>query len=437
MESPARSDRTTKPFPSRRYCPNVDGDRTPASLREEVAAWVAEQWDPDLSLVDWRRRLAASGWAAPSWPTRWHGAGLALWTDEVVSGALLAAGAVGAPVGVGMALAAPTILSHGPDEVRERFLRATLTGEQTWCQLFSEPGAGSDLAGLFTRAERDGDEWVVNGQKVWNTSAHHAHLGMLLARSDFGAPKHHGLTFFVLPMRQPGVEVRPLRQMNNHSSFNEVFLSDARVPDGHVVGEVGDGWRVALTTLAFERRFGAMNRPNYVPAPGRALDEARREADEHFATYRWYPQRAGRVDLVVERAQSTGAAHDPVVRQEIARVLSMQRVSRWTAERARAALALGRTPGPEGSLGKLATSLVARQAARVHAMISGADAMLTGSTSALDGLIAEILVSVPAQSIAGGTDEIQRNIIGEKALGLPREPSSDRDRPFRDLPRNG
>jgi alkylation response protein AidB-like acyl-CoA dehydrogenase len=225
--------------------------------------------------------------------------------------------------------------------------------------------------------------------------------------------------------------------MNDHSSFNEVFITDAKVPNDFVVGAVGEGWRVALTTLAFERRFGAMNRPAYVPAPGRALDEARREADEHFATYRWYPQRAGRVDLVVERAQQTGAARDPVIRQEIARVLSMQRVSRWTAERARAALALGRTPGPEGSLGKLATSEVARQAARVHAMISGAHSMLTGPDSPMGGVVAEIIVSVPAQSIAGGTDEIQRNIIGEKALGLPREPSFDRDTPFRELPRNG
>ncbi|HEV3225419.1 MAG TPA: acyl-CoA dehydrogenase family protein, partial [Acidimicrobiales bacterium] len=354
----------------------MDGDRTPASLREEVAAWVAEQWDPDLSLVDWRRRLAASGWAAPSWPTRWHGAGLALWTDEVVSGALLAAGAVGAPVGVGMALAAPTILSHGPDEVRERFLRATLTGEQTWCQLFSEPGAGSDLAGLFTRAERDGDEWVVNGQKVWNTSAHHAHLGMLLARSDFGAPKHHGLTFFVLPMRQPGVEVRQLRQMNFHASFNEVFLTGARVPKDNVIGAVGQGWTAALTTLAYERRFSALRLPAYSPAPGRALDEARAEADDHFATYSWYPQRAGRPDLVIEHARAAGVADDPVIRQAIARLLTLQRVSVWTAERARAARALGARPGAEGSIGKLAASTIARESARVHAMIAGAKGML-------------------------------------------------------------
>jgi alkylation response protein AidB-like acyl-CoA dehydrogenase len=409
---------------------------TPEGVQGEVRAWVDANWDPDLSLVEWRRRLAVAGWGVPSWPSRWHGRGLPAWADDVARAELLAAGAVGLPVGSGIGLAAPTILAHGPDEVRERFLHPTLTGEETWCQLFSEPGAGSDLAGLTTRAERDGDEWVVSGQKVWNTSAHRADLGMLLARTDWDAPKHRGLTFFVLPMHQPGVEVRPLRQMNNHASFNEVFLTDARVPVAYVVGDVGDGWRVALTTLAFERRFGASTRPPYAPGTGRALDEARREADAHFATYQWYPQRAGRVDLVVERAQAMGVSGDPVVRQEVARLLSMHRASRWTAERARAALALGRTPGPEGSIAKLATSNVARQAARVHSLIAGATGLLTGPDSPLDGVIAEILVSVPAQSIAGGTDEIQRNILGERALGLPREPSTDRDLPFRELPRN-
>jgi alkylation response protein AidB-like acyl-CoA dehydrogenase len=321
--------------------------------------------------------------------------------------------------------------------VRRRFLLPTLTGELTWCQLFSEPGAGSDLAGLTTRAELDGDEWVINGQKVWNTSAHHADLGMLLARTDWDAPKHKGITYLVLPMHQPGVEARPLRQMNDHASFNEVFLTDARVPRGDVIGDINDGWRIALTTLAFERRFGAMSRPRYAAGPGRALEEARREADTHFETYKWYPQRAGRPDLVVERARATGASADARVRQEVARVLARYQSSRWTAERSRAALAAGRTPGPEGSIGKLATSEVAREAARAHALIMGAAGLLSGPDSPLDGIVAEILVSVPAQSIAGGTDEIQKNIIGERALGLPREPAADAGRPFREQPRNG
>ena len=391
-------------------------------LAADVQAFVEAQWDPEQALVDWRRRLAGAGLIVPSWPERWGGRGLPGWADEVVGEALVKAGAVAAPVGSGMLLAGPTILAQGPDELRDRFLLATATGEQTWCQLFSEPGAGSDLAGLSTRAELDGDEWVVNGQKVWTTSAHHADLGMLLARTDPSVSKHAGITYLVLPMCQPGVEVRPLRQMNEHSSFNEVFLTDARVPADNVVGAVGAGWTAALTTLAFERRFGMFGRPHYSAASGRALDEARAEADRHFATYAWYPQRAGRVDLVVERARTTGRSADAVLRQEIARLLTLQRIAGWTAARARAALALGRTPGPEGSIGKLASSQVARAAAAVHTSIAGADALLTGPDSSLGGVIAEVLVSVPAQSIAGGTDEIQRNILGERALGLPREP---------------
>jgi alkylation response protein AidB-like acyl-CoA dehydrogenase len=408
----------------------------PDALRADVRAWVDANWDADLSLVDWRRRLVAARYAAPSWPERWYGRGLPAWADEVVTTELIDAGAVGTPIGSGMTLAAPTILAHGSDPLRERFLLPTLTGEATWCQLFSEPGAGSDLAGLTTSAERDGDAWVVNGQKVWNTSAHHADLGMLLARTDWNAPKHRGITYFVVPMHQRGVDVRPLRQMNNHASFNEVFLTDVRIPRDNVVGDAGDGWRAALTTLAFERRFGGMSRPCYSDAEGRALAEARAEADAHFETYKWYPQRAGRPDLVVERARATGTASDPSVRQEIARLLARNESSRWTAARSRAALASGRTPGPEGSIGKLATSEVARLAATVHSMMTGAAALLTGPDSPLNGIIAEILVSMPAQSIAGGTDEIQRNILGEKQLGLPREPSTDLGRPFRELPRN-
>jgi alkylation response protein AidB-like acyl-CoA dehydrogenase len=403
---------------------------TPEELQREVCDFVAAEWDPELALVAWREQLVAAGLAAPSWPPRYGGRGLPAWADDVVSRELVAAGAAGVPVGSGMLLAAPTILEHGPDAVRDRFLVPTLTGAITWCQLFSEPGAGSDLAGLTTRAELDGDEWVVSGQKVWNTSAHHADVGMLVARTDWDVPKHSGLTYFVLPMQQPGVEVRPLHQMNGHSSFNEVFLTEARVPTDHVVGDVGDGWRVALTTLAHERRFGSLFAPSYAPTPGRALDEARAEAEEHLATYKWYPQRMGRVDLL-------GWHDDPVVRQQVTTAQSMQKVAGWTMQRAVAARRLGLPPGPEGSIGKLTASHVARAAARAHSTIAGADGMLTGPDSLAGGMVAEVLVSVPAQSIAGGTDEVQRNILGERALGLPREPDDSKSRPFRDVPRNG
>ncbi|HMK12514.1 MAG TPA: acyl-CoA dehydrogenase family protein [Acidimicrobiales bacterium] len=408
----------------------------PDEVRDEVRQWLTDHWDPELSLVAWRTLLADSGWACPSWPEEWYGKGLPAWSEGVAHEAIADVGAVGAPVGGGLGLAAPTILAHGPDALRRELLRPILTGEHMWCQLFSEPGSGSDLAGLTTRAERDGDEWVINGQKVWNTSAHHAEYGMLLARTDWDVPKHKGISYFALPMHQPGVEVRPLRQMNRHASFNEVFLTDARVPADMMVGEPGEGWRAALTTLAHERRFATLHRPRLPRLDGRAVREAQAEADEYFATYSWYPQRAGRADLLIDAARDAGKLDDQHVRQAIAAETALVRANQWTALRAQAARALGRPPGAEGSLGKLAASDVARGAALAHTLIGGASAMLDYEDGALDGVVAEVLVSVPAVSIAGGTDQIQRNIIGEQVLGLPREPSVDRDIPFRDVPRN-
>src|SRR5439155_105340 len=226
-------------------------------------------------------------------------------------------------------------------------LRGILTGEDKWCQLFSEPGNGSDLAGLTTKAVQDGDEWVVNGQKVWNTGAHHAKYGMLLARTDWDVPKHRGITYFALPM-----------------------------------------------------------------------------------------ERAGRADLIVPQATATGTADDPVIRQEVVEAMTVARVSRWNVERSMIARRQGRPPGPEGSLAKLSGSNIGRASAHVHARMVGAHGMLSGPDSPLDGVIAEIIVSVPAGSIAGGTDEIQHNIIGERVLGLPKEPSVDADIPFREVRTN-
>ncbi|HEY2815359.1 MAG TPA: acyl-CoA dehydrogenase family protein [Acidimicrobiales bacterium] len=408
-----------------------ESDRRESEVRADVREWIAEHWDPDLSLLDWRRSLTDSGWARPSWPVEWFGRGLPAWADQVASDELAVAGAIGVPLGSGVLLAAPTLLAHGSDHLKRQLLHPILTGEHTWCQLFSEPGAGSDLAGLTTRAERDGDEYVVNGQKLWSTSAHHADFGMLLARTDWDAPKHRGISYFALPMHQPGVEARPLRQMNGHASFNEVFFSDARVPAANMVGDPGDGWKAALTTLSHERGFGAVRRAHLDRDGGRAIREAIAEADDYFATYKWYPQRAGRVDLVTQLARSTGRASDPVVRQMIAALLSLQRAQEWTARRAQAARALGRPPGPEGSLGKLGASRVARAAAEVHAALAGSMGMLVGDESLLGGVVSEVLLSVPAQSIAGGTDEVQHNIVGERVLGLPKEPVADRDQPFR------
>ena len=408
-----------------------------AEVRAEVREWLAANWDPELSLVEWRNKLADSGWGMPQWPSQWYGRGLPVGLARVVEEEFANVGAVSVAKSGVRLLAAATLLEHVTELQKKKFLRRILTGEDSWCQFFSEPGSGSDLAGATTRADLNGDFWIINGQKVWTTSAHHADHGLLLARTDWDAQKHDGLSFFVIDVKQPGVDVQPLRQMNGHASFNQVFFTDAKVPAENLVGKVNEGWKVAVTTLAHERRGadGLAPPSKRGRREGRIFAEERAELETANEPYRWYPQRAGRVDLVIERAKETGANRDPNVRQEIARLMIMAKSAEWTARRARAAQQQGRPQGPEGSLGKLAASNVARAAARVHTMITGTEAMLTGKESPRDGIIAEILVSVPAVSIAGGTDEIQRNIIAERVLDLPKEPRFDTG-PFRNVRRN-
>lgn len=411
---------------------------TEDSVRAEVRAWLEANWDPTQGLVEWRGKLIDAGWGAPTWPKQWGGRDLPVAFGAVVDQEIRRIGAVNvARTGI-RSLAAATLLTHGTDAQKARFLRPSLTGEESWCQLFSEPGSGSDLAGAMTRAELKDGRWIINGQKLWTTSAHHADWGLLLARTDWDVPKHKGLSYFIIDMHQSGVEVQPLKQMNGHASFNQVFFTDAVVQADHQVGALGEGWAVATTTLMHERRnadsfsawgAGASDRK------GRVYDEERVETAIAQEPYKWYPQRAGRVDLILERAKATGRINDPIVRDEIAKLLVLARSAEWTSKRARAAQVQGRPQGPEGSLGKLAASHVARACAQVHTMISGAEAMLTGDDSPMNGVIAEVLVSVPAVSIAGGTDEIQRNIIAERVLKMPKDPVTDADRPFREVRR--
>ncbi len=407
------------------------------SVRTEVRAWLEEHWDPNLGVVEWRNKLADSGWGCTSWPERWYGRGLAASMDAVIREEFNHIGAVGVAAGVGMSLAAPTMLTHGSDELLEQFLRRCLTGEHKWCQLFSEPGNGSDLAGLTTRAELDGDEWVVSGQKVWNSGAHKAAYGILLARTNWDVPKHKGISFLAIDMRQPGIEVRPLRQANGYSTFNEVFMDEARVPAANLIGQRDNGWAVALTTLAHERGANTARRPKFRNTDaGRCVAEAAQESAEYFATYSWYPQRAGRPDLVVTQAQATGQATDPVVRQAISRVATQEKLNSWTVQRSLAARKVGRPPGPEGSLAKLNGSVMSRMCHRTHSEIVGAHGMLVGPEGPQNGMVSEVLISTPAMSIAGGTDEIQHNILGERVLGLPKEPGGDADLPFREVRTN-
>jgi len=411
------------------------------TVRAQIREWLQANWDPNLSLVDWRNLLADSGWGVPHWPKQWFGRDLPEAILPAIEEEFSAIGAVGvAKIGIRM-LAAATLLDRGNDDHKQRFLRRILTGEDTWCQLFSEPGSGSDLAGATTRADRQGDgdndKWIVNGQKVWTTSAHHADWGLLLARTDWDLPKHEGLSYFVIDMTQASIEVHPLKQMNGYASFNQVFFTDAVVEPENLISEVGNGWAVAMTTLSHERsNADALRRWGKASElAGRIYDEERAEIATVMAPYTWYPQRTGRVDLAWSRACDTQTITNPATRQELAKLLMLNEAAQWTAQRARTARELGKKQGPEGSLGKLAGSEIAKSAARVHTSISGADAMLSGDDGPLNGLIAEILLSVPATSIAGGTDEIQRNIIAERVLKMPKEPRLDTG-PFREVRKN-
>lgn len=409
------------------------------AIRTEVEAWLDKHWSAQRTLFEWRNMLVEGGWAAPQWPKEWYGKGYDQAQTSIVSTAFAKKGAVGAAQSGPGGLAAETILTHGSDDQKRRFLRSILTGEHAWCQLFSEPGSGSDLAGSSTKAESIDGRWIVNGQKVWNTSAHHADFGILLARSNFDLPKHQGLSYYLINMRQPGVEVRPLKQMNGHASFNEVFMTNAVVDAVDLIGGEGNGWAVAATTLSFERRGFAGNRKVgslQGSRLGPIYDEFDKETRIANEPYTWYPQRQGRVDLVIPRAKATGAINDPAVRQEIAKLISMHKASNLASAAAESKRQSGTNEViPAGSIGKLAASVIARQAAHVHTMISGADAMRSGADSAERGMIAETLISTPAISIAGGTDEIQRNIISERVLGMPKEMRADTGS-FRDIKRN-
>ena len=412
---------------------------TPEQIRREVSAWLDANWRTDRPLFEWRNILLEGGWAAPHWPEQWFGRGFTLDQAALVAEVFREKDIVPAAQVGPRGLASETILACGSDDQKRRYLRPILTGEHTWCQLFSEPGSGSDLAGLSTRAEFVDGKWIINGQKVWNTSAHHADFGLLVARSNWDVPKHQGISYFLLDMRQPGVEARPLRQMNGHQSFNEVFMSNAVVPPEDLIGGEGNGWHVASTTLSFERRgFSRRVRGSSLEGPKQGPIYQEYEEELRIATepYTWYPQREGRVDLVLPRARETGAIQDPAVRQEIAKLICLSTGAALASDSAEAKRKAGTTDIiPAGSIGKLAASVIAQQASHVHTMISGADAMLSGPESAEDGIIAEVLVSVPAISIAGGTDEIQRNIIAERVLGMPKGFRADQG-PFRDIKRN-
>jgi alkylation response protein AidB-like acyl-CoA dehydrogenase len=419
---------------------------TASSVRREAREWIEQNFDSQLSLRAWLERLADSGWAQPAWPAAWYGRGLPPDLAALAYEEFNRAQAPGPPAGLGVMLAAPTIITHGSDELKRTFVRAVLVGDHAWCQLFSEPGAGSDLAGLQTRAVRDGDEFVVDGQKVWTSGAHLADYGMLLARTDPDAPKHRGITYFAMPMNQPGVEVRPLVQMTGESGFSEVFFTGARVPASAIVGERDGGWGVALSTLGFERTgLGAASGIGFrLAGPGGSRVRAQQEVSvaEFAAAAKAQPRSfgtnstamiGGSIAPLVSLAAELGRERDPQVRQEIVRLYTLGCVNTWNGLRARAALRAGGRAGAEASLGKLMSSRIARQWRETASLIAGPRGMLAGDDGPLGGRVASQLLATPGPSIYGGSDQVQRNIIGERVLGLPREADPSRTVPFRQL----
>jgi alkylation response protein AidB-like acyl-CoA dehydrogenase len=410
------------------------------ALAVEVKTWVDANWDLDITVREWWRRLADAGYAFPSQATGLGGSGGTAREAAVVLKVLAENHVIGPPIGgVASRLATPTILEHGDPNQIVLFVRDISYGEASWCQLFSEPGAGSDLASVGTSAVRDGDEWVVNGQKVWNSSADSADYGMLMARTDVDRPKHRGITYFAIDMHQPGVEVRPLRQMNGSTSFCEVFLTDARVPSDRILGELNGGWSVAQTTLRHERNSvagGGAAGLAYAQS-GRHGDLDRRVGDvlarlRGATNTRKSRIRSGAVpaNVMITLAQDHGVAQDPVVRQILARYLSQIRINGWLMRRI--AASGGRLTGADGSMAKLSTSRICQDSRDLSYQIVGAHGMLSGADSPLNGDLQMVNLGSPGTRIGGGTDEIQLNVLGERALGLPREPS-DREILYRDL----
>jgi alkylation response protein AidB-like acyl-CoA dehydrogenase len=418
--------------------------------------WLRANWDPDLTVGAWWKRLGLAGWAAPALPEACYGRGLSRAEAVRVQETIASYGALGPPGGLGVMLAAPTIVTQGTPEQVERLVPPIVTGAQAWCQLFSEPGAGSDLAGLQTRAERDGDHWVVSGQKVWTSGGQVADLGMLLARTDPDAPKHQGITYFAFDMRQPGVEVRPLREMTGRSLFNEVFITEARVGNDAIIGGLNNGWAVANTTLTFERASlgaGGGGAGAAAAMPGTlAGDLGRRAGDVVRARGRGGAGGpagvAGTPLLLRAVARQLGVNDDPLIRQDLARLHILTEIGRYMTLRQRALRASGGDIPGLGNIAKLSMSRILRLSrdlglgmlgarGSLHAYGGdGAVGLLGLPAGDLATMVTEMALFAQGPSIYGGTDEIQHNIIGERVLGLPREPGPDRSIPFRDLPRN-
>jgi alkylation response protein AidB-like acyl-CoA dehydrogenase len=438
-------------------------------LLSELRSWLADSWDPDLTVAQWWERLGLAGWAAPGLPTNAYGKAMARSDAVLVQQEVAAFGALGAPAGLGLLLAAPTIATHGTQEQIDLYVRDIVTGRKAWCQLFSEPQAGSDLAGLQTRAVRDGDEWIINGQKVWTSGGQYADLGMLLARTDPDVPKHQGISYFAFEMLQDGVDVRPLKEMTGHALFNEVFLTDARVADSALIGGLNNGWAAANTTLMNERAGlgsgGGNAAGGGLAQPGTVMGMLSRRVGDLVTAQ---PPKAGAnggaqksqqpggalgamrggANLLIAQAQSRGVNTDAGIRQDLARLYTLGELGRFNGLRMKAVKEQGGDIPGMPNVAKLSMSQIVRltrdlglrilgPAGTLHAYESDEKAALKHATGdPFAGGITEMALFAQAPPIYGGTDQIQRNILGERVLGLPKEPNNDRVTPFSQLPKN-
>jgi len=381
----------------------------PAAWREAAARGGAAAIRAVRSRADyeaWYPVFGASGLVAPTWPEAYGGLDVTPAVARAVE-AELAPYNLGRLNPLGLNLAAPALFAHGTEDQRRRFLPPIVRNEEVWCQLFSEPGAGSDLASLATRAERDGDGWVLTGQKVWTTWAHLADFGVCLARTDADVPKRRGITYFLVDMHVPGVEVRPLRHIGGEVDFNEVFLSEVRVPDDHRVGEPGAGWAVAGATLSGERQMVAGSGSGGVDRIG-----------------------GGSARRLLAVVAGAGAA----LRQRVVRAYAEERIRDWTNQRVRVGLGAGRPPGPESSIGKVHQGALNQRIQELAVELLGAGA-LAWEGAEMPYEVAGMLRS-RANTIEGGTTEVNKNIVGERVLGLPREPDPWRDAAWREVPRS-
>ena len=399
----------------------MDFNDTPeeARFREEASAWLAENGPTDdafraLSPLEqakvWQKRKYDAGWACIGWAPEFGGRGASaieevIWRQEESQYDL--------PTNfflIGQGMIGPTLMAWASDQDKARFLPPLASGEEVWCQLFSEPAGGSDLAALRTRAERDGDGWVINGQKIWTSGAHYSDYGVIVVRTDPTVPKHKGLSYFYVDMKAPGVEIKPIKQLTGDSDFNEVYFTDVRVSDSQRLGEVGQGWQVSLTTLMNERA---------------AIGGGFGQMDVSLAM------------SVAEEVEIDGrpALEDAAVRARIADWYVQEAGLKYTGYRSLTALSRGALPGPENSIGKLVGApKMQAMSSYLMDLLGASGAIADESLAAKAGIIQRAYMGAPGLRIAGGTDEIMANIIAERVLGLPQEPRLDKGIPFNEVP---